>query len=351
LLQDANNDQVYAEVGKPLVEAVLEGGVGTLFMYGQTGSGKTFTMNAIEERAVMELFGGVERENSIIGGSSSEQEKKAWQKQKDAEKAKKKAKKKERRKGGASKLQEAKEARKRKLWDKAAAIDPTTRFSLDDSDSDADETDGGDGGGAAAVSGAGVPEEEGSADSGSATPGKPPPPPPPRRTPLPEPWEEVADNETGERYYWNTTTGETSWDRPGGGEGGNNRGSKAGDGEGTNRDGQQEQEEEDEDDEDDDYEDDEDDFEDDEDEDDEDEDEEEQGLGSRLIEVRLAFFEIAGKYCVDLICENGGAAESRRVKLMDDGRGRVRIQGSAMVSARSERREGCVRRECVGMLA
>lgn len=35
---------VYNQVARPLVEAVLNGYNGTIFAYGQTGCGKTFTM-------------------------------------------------------------------------------------------------------------------------------------------------------------------------------------------------------------------------------------------------------------------------------------------------------------------
>lgn len=40
---------------------------------------------------------------------------------------------------------------------------------------------------------------------------QPPPRPPP---PLPPHWKEVPDPSSGDIYYWNSQTGETSWDRP-----------------------------------------------------------------------------------------------------------------------------------------
>ena len=37
--QDVTNEAIYNEVGKPVVESVLEGYNGTVLAYGQTGSG------------------------------------------------------------------------------------------------------------------------------------------------------------------------------------------------------------------------------------------------------------------------------------------------------------------------
>lgn len=36
---------MFLQIGKPLLEACLEGYNGTIFAYGQTGSGKTFTLD------------------------------------------------------------------------------------------------------------------------------------------------------------------------------------------------------------------------------------------------------------------------------------------------------------------
>eukprot|EP00903_Cladosiphon_okamuranus_P015003 g13882.t1 len=41
--EDSTQEELFAEVGKPVTEACLEGYNGTIFCYGQTGSGKTFT--------------------------------------------------------------------------------------------------------------------------------------------------------------------------------------------------------------------------------------------------------------------------------------------------------------------
>lgn len=41
---DATQDQVYSKSAFSLVQSVLEGFNGTIFVYGQTSSGKTFTM-------------------------------------------------------------------------------------------------------------------------------------------------------------------------------------------------------------------------------------------------------------------------------------------------------------------
>eukprot|EP00928_Gymnodinium_smaydae_P099359 TRINITY_DN9456_c0_g2_i1.p1 TRINITY_DN9456_c0_g2~~TRINITY_DN9456_c0_g2_i1.p1 ORF type:complete len:1138 (+),score=277.40 TRINITY_DN9456_c0_g2_i1:1-3414(+) len=53
---DATNEDVYDAVGRPLLEAALNGNLATLFLFGQTGSGKTHTMRAIERLVVDELF-------------------------------------------------------------------------------------------------------------------------------------------------------------------------------------------------------------------------------------------------------------------------------------------------------
>ena len=48
--QFASNDDIFNNVGRPMVEKCFQGGIGTILMYGQTGSGKTYTMTALEER-------------------------------------------------------------------------------------------------------------------------------------------------------------------------------------------------------------------------------------------------------------------------------------------------------------
>ncbi|KAA0154797.1 hypothetical protein FNF27_03476 [Cafeteria roenbergensis] len=59
--------QVYASLGVPIVEAVMEGYHGTVFAYGQTGSGKTFTLMGAEEQpgmtvlAIHDCFQRIER--------------------------------------------------------------------------------------------------------------------------------------------------------------------------------------------------------------------------------------------------------------------------------------------------
>jgi len=52
----ATNDDIFAALGRPLVAKTFAGEVGVIFAYGQTGSGKTFTMSAIMDRVVTELF-------------------------------------------------------------------------------------------------------------------------------------------------------------------------------------------------------------------------------------------------------------------------------------------------------
>lgn len=54
--EDCNDDEVYAQCGEPAVAHALGGGTATLFMFGQTGSGKTHTMQALLQRAAMQLF-------------------------------------------------------------------------------------------------------------------------------------------------------------------------------------------------------------------------------------------------------------------------------------------------------
>mmetsp|Transcript_64371 Transcript_64371/g.112340 ORF Transcript_64371/g.112340 Transcript_64371/m.112340 type:complete len:765 (+) Transcript_64371:19-2313(+) len=53
---DAQDVDVYAEYGLPLVNHALNGQLGTLFMFGQTGSGKTYTMSSIMEHASRDIF-------------------------------------------------------------------------------------------------------------------------------------------------------------------------------------------------------------------------------------------------------------------------------------------------------
>ncbi|GMH86832.1 hypothetical protein TL16_g10669 [Triparma laevis f. inornata] len=60
--QFASNDDIFNNVGRPMVEKCLTGSIGTILMYGQTGSGKTYTMTSIEERATGFLFDLIGRE-------------------------------------------------------------------------------------------------------------------------------------------------------------------------------------------------------------------------------------------------------------------------------------------------
>jgi len=55
---EADEDNIFDSVGRPLVERALDGQVGVIFAYGQTGSGKTHTMSNLMERVVGELFKG-----------------------------------------------------------------------------------------------------------------------------------------------------------------------------------------------------------------------------------------------------------------------------------------------------
>ena len=46
---DSNQEQVYADLGQPLLAQALDGFNGTIFAYGQTGSGKSFSMMGGED--------------------------------------------------------------------------------------------------------------------------------------------------------------------------------------------------------------------------------------------------------------------------------------------------------------
>jgi kinesin family protein 2/24 len=52
----ANNEQVYQESARPLLELASQGGIATAFMFGQTGSGKTHTMSSIQKAVARDVF-------------------------------------------------------------------------------------------------------------------------------------------------------------------------------------------------------------------------------------------------------------------------------------------------------
>ena len=52
---DDGTEKVYNTVVKPLLNAAVNGSVGTCFAYGQTGSGKTYTMSSIEEMVARDV--------------------------------------------------------------------------------------------------------------------------------------------------------------------------------------------------------------------------------------------------------------------------------------------------------
>jgi len=58
LAEDVPEEEVYEQVGRPLVERARRGGTATCFVFGQTGSGKTFTMASIHRGVAREAFGG-----------------------------------------------------------------------------------------------------------------------------------------------------------------------------------------------------------------------------------------------------------------------------------------------------
>jgi Tfp pilus assembly pilus retraction ATPase PilT len=45
--EDAKQEKVFNEACRPILENVLEGCNGALFVYGQTGTGKTYTMGTL----------------------------------------------------------------------------------------------------------------------------------------------------------------------------------------------------------------------------------------------------------------------------------------------------------------
>jgi len=61
----ATNEDVYRDVGQPLLENALRGQLATLFLFGQTGSGKTYTMRAIERMAVEEIFRSLDADTVV----------------------------------------------------------------------------------------------------------------------------------------------------------------------------------------------------------------------------------------------------------------------------------------------
>jgi len=69
--------EVYQACGKPLVETVKSGGMATLLVFGQSGTGKAYTMNAMEELLVMDIFDGlpmhylVKVSAVVLGGQNS----------------------------------------------------------------------------------------------------------------------------------------------------------------------------------------------------------------------------------------------------------------------------------------
>lgn len=73
---DSTQEQVYKDLGKPILDGALRGFNGTIFAYGQTGSGKTFSMMGGEDAGSEgiipklngELFTALEAEKAASGG-------------------------------------------------------------------------------------------------------------------------------------------------------------------------------------------------------------------------------------------------------------------------------------------
>jgi hypothetical protein len=64
--EHTSNEAVYAKTASPLVRHAAQGGTATVFMFGQTGSGKTYTMSAIHELAVQELFSKLDESETVV---------------------------------------------------------------------------------------------------------------------------------------------------------------------------------------------------------------------------------------------------------------------------------------------
>ena len=63
---DTTQQNLYLNVGRPMVEACLEGYNTTIFAYGQTGSGKTYTMFGPEKLKSNNELGCVQRSLSFL---------------------------------------------------------------------------------------------------------------------------------------------------------------------------------------------------------------------------------------------------------------------------------------------
>lgn len=58
-------EDIYKVSLKPLIPLLINQGIVTCFAYGQTGSGKTFTMNALQELVVTEMFQQINKKFSV----------------------------------------------------------------------------------------------------------------------------------------------------------------------------------------------------------------------------------------------------------------------------------------------
>ena len=67
---EIGNQQMYAEVAKPNIDAFIEGYNSTIFAYGQTGSGKTYTMLGSElvESQLLQGFKNIDLETRKLCG-------------------------------------------------------------------------------------------------------------------------------------------------------------------------------------------------------------------------------------------------------------------------------------------
>lgn len=49
-------EEIYEQIGKPIIKEVLAGYSCTVFAYGQTGSGKTYTITGLNEKNISPIY-------------------------------------------------------------------------------------------------------------------------------------------------------------------------------------------------------------------------------------------------------------------------------------------------------
>jgi len=61
-----NSEDMYKSCIRPMLDKLFNDGVATIFAYGQTGSGKTFTMVALQELAITDIFSLAENDYASL---------------------------------------------------------------------------------------------------------------------------------------------------------------------------------------------------------------------------------------------------------------------------------------------